>query len=186
MNKDNFKLADDDNGEINELILKFRQCADAASQLSDSVEKFTGVYSNIEKNISELKKIDNNINNNENIKSLLEITDSMKDIFQYFKINIPELSKYMQLSKNELDTYKEDFQFLNEYFKELPNQLQKVTGTSNLRIRDKVTEDIKSYLDVKFEAFQKETIESINNNIERIVTEKLEGRLNDIDRMAGI
>lgn len=185
MSKDNFKSTEVDNREISELILKFRLCADAASELAGSVERFTGIYSNMEKNVAQLKEIDRNLNDNEYIKSLLEAADSMKDIFQYFNSNIPELSKSMQLSKKELDAYKEEFQFLNGYFRDLPKELDNATGSKAAGIRKKVMEDIKNHLDTRLEDFQKETLKFINDSVEKAIGEKLEAVFNEFNNKEG-
>ena len=180
MSADNTKSLEVSNADrINDMILRFRLCADAASELSNSVEKFTGIYSNIEKNVIELKEIESNINSNEYIKGLLDATTNMKDIFDYFNSNIPELSKSMQSSKKELDSYKDEFQFVSEYYKDLPNQIDNVTEKIKSMLNDHLlynkkmldelqgfVDDISKKVESQYTKTRKKTVEDIKKQLD--------------------
>ncbi|MCB2293635.1 hypothetical protein LGK95_08875 [Clostridium algoriphilum] len=137
MNDKNKKLLEVENVEnISEMILKFRQCADTAADLSNSVGKFTDIYLNVEKNVTKLEGIERNLNSNDYIKGLLVVTDNMKDIFNYFNDNIPQLLKSLQSSKQQLDLHKDELGVVLNNFNDLPHQMDNAIKKVNFMLND--------------------------------------------------
>lgn len=180
MSEDNLNSQEVDRGEIRDLISRFRLCADAAAELAESIERFTAIFGKVERNVTELKEIDKNLSSKEYMKSLLESTDYMKEIFQYFKAGLPELSKTMELTKKELDEHKEELQFLNAYFHEIPKELEKVTGTEASNIRNSVIEDMTTVLNSSLQDFRNETLKLIKDSVEKAVYTNVKAVLKEI------
>jgi len=156
MNEGNKKSLETDNDvKISEMILNFKQCADTAAELSNSVGKFTDLYLNIEKNVTELNGIERSLNSNGEIKELLVVTDDMKDIFNYFNNSIPLLSKSLKSSKKELDSHKDEFKVMLDNFSELPNEMDNSIEKIKLMLSDQsinnksVLDELKGYVDDK-------------------------------------
>ncbi|GEM_PF-2419404 len=142
MSEVNMKSVESENIEkMNEMILKFRQCADTTSDLSNSVEKFTDIYLNIEKNVTALKGVEGSLNSNKYIKELFVVTDNMKDIFNYFSENIPQFSKSLLSSKRELDLHKDELSVVLDYFVGLTYKIDNVIEKIKLSLNEHFIEN---------------------------------------------
>jgi hypothetical protein len=155
MNKSNSKDLDINNGErLKEMILKFTQCADAASDLSASVEKFTALYSEIGKNITELKEIDKSLSTNE-----------------YFQDMPNQLGMVAEKIKSMLSES-------NIYSKAIVDDFEKAVNKNN-KARKKELLDTKAMLDTKAEAFKNEMLDAVKDIVERSINEKLQAKIGD-------
>lgn len=179
MSEGNKKSLESGNIEkINEMILKFRQCADAATDLSKNVEKFTDIYITVEENVTKLKETERNLNSNDDIKELLDVTNNMKDIFNYFNDNIPQLSKAMQLSKKELDLHKEEFGVLINHFNDMPSQMDNEMEKIKLMLNEYsiYNKDILQELEAYVEEKDKK-VESKNSRTKKAILEEIKKQL---------
>ena len=217
MKDGNLETLEVENAEnISGMILKFRQCADTAAELSNSVGKFTNIYLNVEKNVTQLEGIEKNLNSNNYIKELLDVTDNMKNIFNYFNDNIPQLSKSLQSSKKELNLHKDELVDLLDHFNDLPNQMDNITEKIKLMLSENVLinensidkikeyiedknkkvesdhkrknkiilEEIRKQLDTGFLNFKNETLNQINESVNKTINEKIKCIISDFDDMS--
>jgi len=177
MSDRNTKLLEVENAKkISEMILKFRQCADTAADLSNSIEKFTDIYLNVEKNVTKLEGVERSFNSNKYIKGLFVVTDNMKDIFNYFSENIPQFSKSLQSSKIELDLHKDELGVVLDNFSKLPNQMENTIEKIKVMLKEhslsnkKMINELQGYVEnenKKIESNYKIAKETILNEINK-------------------
>lgn len=149
MKQDLNKSQSSDAENIRNMVLSFTQCADATSDLSSSIENFNKVYKNVEKNITKLKKIDDNISSNEQIRELLTVTDNMTDIFSYFNNNLPKLTDSIVESKKEIESYKKNFKDMTKYFENLNNEISNTDLDFEKKLLAVIEQKIDSILEEK-------------------------------------
>ena len=98
----------------------------------------------------------------------------MKDIFIYFKDNIPTLSKDMKQSKENIESYIENLKEMFEYSDDLTKKIDKVNLNFQDELLKKIDESIERAVDKKmdiilerFEDVSNHMLESLNSNMDR-------------------
>lgn len=96
------------------------------------------------------------------------------------------LSESMQASKKQLDLYKDELGFVADYFKNLPDEIEnkiKKIDNQHSKTRKKTVEDIKKDINTQFVDFEKEILKSINDTVDRVISEKIQFMFNEFDNI---
>lgn len=167
MKQEDLKSSESRNAEsIRNMVESFTQCADATSDLSDSIENFNKVYKNVDKNITKLKKIEDNISSNEQIKELISVTDSMTEVFVYFNKNLPKLTENISESKKEIESYKKIFKDMTKYFVDLNKEIAKTDLDFEKNLLSVIEQKIDSVMEAKTNNMMNSIKESYKSAIE--------------------
>lgn len=139
----------DDGDNIRAMVSSFTQCASATKELSDSIDGLNKVYKGIEKNINKLKKIEDNLSSNEEIKELLGVTENMTEIFTFFNKQMPKLSENMSESKKEIEKYKKNFKDMTKYFADLNKEISNTDLNFEQKLLDSIEDKISLVIENK-------------------------------------